>query len=94
MSSGRNDSWRQRYEAGRTRDEQRDTAWVQDHFGGPVTRTLVKELPLLLLAGLLGLLTWGWQGAVVHVALLLVVVLGFRAWARRRFLGGGRDRGR
>ncbi|MGY1620922.1 hypothetical protein ACI789_01850 [Geodermatophilus sp. SYSU D00965] len=49
---------------------------------------------MLLLAGLLGLPTWGRQGAVVHVALLPVVVLGFRAWARRCFLGGGRDRGR
>lgn len=84
-TSGPNRSWQQRYEAGKARDEQQGAAWVQSHFGGPVLRTPAKELPLLLIMFVVGLLTLGWQAGLINVALLLVVVLGFRAWARRRY---------
>ncbi|MGY1665131.1 hypothetical protein [Geodermatophilus sp. SYSU D00696] len=50
---------------------------------------VVRELPWLLLLALIGLLTLGWQAAVVNVAVLLAVVLGFRVWARRRYGVGG-----
>ena len=92
MASGPNGSWQQRYEAGRARDEQRSSSWVRDRFGGSVGRTLAKELPLFAGIFLVGLLTLGWQVGVVNVALLLMVVLGFRVWARRRYgLGGPRQ---
>lgn len=92
MTSGQNGPWQKRYEAAKARDEQRSAAWVQSHFGGSVSQTLVKEIPLLLLMGLIGLFTLGWQVAFLNVALVLVVVLGFRTWARRRY-GVGSQRG-
>jgi hypothetical protein len=88
MPTGPNGSWQNRYEAAKARDEQRSAAWVQSHFGGPVIRTVVKELPLLLLVGLIGLFTLGWQAAFINMALLLIAVLLFRAWARRRYVTG------
>ena len=85
MSSGQNESWQKRYEAGKARDEQQSAAWVRRRFGGSVSQTLVKELPLLGLMFLIGLLTLGWEAGLINVALLLIVVLGFRTWARRRY---------
>lgn len=84
-SSGPNRSWQQRYEAGKARDEQQGAAWLQSHFGGPVLLTLAKEVPLLLIMFIIGFLTLGWQAGLINVALLLIVILGFRAWARRRY---------
>ena len=84
MSSGQKDSWQERYEAGRARDEEQSAAWVRRRFGGPVSQTLVTEVPLLAFAFLIGLLTLGWQAGLINVAVLLIVVLGFRTWARRR----------
>ncbi|MGY1651186.1 hypothetical protein [Geodermatophilus sp. SYSU D01119] len=83
MGARRDGSWQSRYEAARAKDEADNAAWVQSHFGGPVTRTLAKQLPGFVFLALVGLVTLGWQAAVVNVVLLLVVVLGFRAWARR-----------
>jgi hypothetical protein len=85
VSSGQSDSWQTRYEAGKARDEQQSAAWVRRRFGGPVSQTLVKELPLLGFAFLIGLLALGWQAGLINVAALLIVVLGFRTWARRRY---------
>jgi hypothetical protein len=61
VSAGQNGSWQRRYEAGKARDEERNADWVQNRSGGPVTRTLVKEFPLLLLVWAIGLLILGWQ---------------------------------
>jgi hypothetical protein len=57
----------------------------QSHFGGSVTRTTVKELPWLLFVWLIGLFTLGWQVAFINAAVLLIFILGFRVWARRRY---------
>jgi hypothetical protein len=65
---------------GKARDQERSAVWVRDRFGGPLSRALLKELPLLSFAALLGLLTLGWQAALINVVLLLVVVFSFRAW--------------
>jgi hypothetical protein len=85
VSSGQSDSWQKRYEAAKARDEQQSAAWVRRRFGGPVGQTLVKELPLLGFVFLIGLLTLGWKAGLINVVLLLIVVLGFRSWARRRY---------
>jgi hypothetical protein len=85
VSSGQNNSWEQRHQAGKARDDQRNAAWVQSHFGGSVGQTLVRELPLLVLAFLVGLFMLGWRAGLINVALLLIVILGYRAWARRRY---------
>ena len=85
MSSGQNNSWEQRYRAGKARDDQRSAAWVQSHFGGSVGQTLIREVPLLGLMFLVGLFTLGWRAGLINVALLLIVIFGFRAWARRRY---------
>jgi hypothetical protein len=61
VSTGQDESWQRRYEAGKARDEERNADWVQNRSGGPVTRTLVKEFPLLLLVWAIGLLILGWQ---------------------------------
>ena len=88
-NSGNGESWQSRYEAGRARSDAANGAWVRERFGGPLSRTLLKELPWLVLLGLIGLVTLGWEAAVINVVLVLVVVLGFRAWARRHYGAGG-----
>ncbi|WP_336028505.1 hypothetical protein [Geodermatophilus sp. FMUSA9-8] len=85
MGARRDGAWHSRYEAAKAEDEAGNAAWVRSHFGGSVTQTLAKELPWIAFLALVGLVTLGWQAAVVNVVLLLVVVLGFRAWARRRY---------
>ena len=85
MTSGQHRSWQERFEAGAARDRQENTAWVRDRFGGSVGSTLRRQLPATVVLALVGLVTLGWQAAVVNVVVLTVVVLGFRAWARRRY---------
>src|SRR5688572_22399805 len=85
MEGDHENSWQKRYEAGTARDRAANAAWVQRRFGVPLSRTLLQELPLLVGLFLLGLLLHGWTLGLVNVAILLVVILAFRAWARRHY---------
>ena len=46
---------------------------------------MLKTLPEMVSVFLSGLLFQGWLWGVVTAAVLLAVVLAFRAWARRRY---------
>jgi hypothetical protein len=58
---------------------------VQNHVGGPVSRTPVKQVPLLLLAWPIGRFTVARRTGFINVVLPLVVISGFRARARRLY---------
>jgi hypothetical protein len=85
MKGDREGSWQRRYETGTARDRAANVAWVQRRFGVPLSRTLLQELPWLLGLFLLGFLLQGWLWGLVSAAVLLVVMLAFRAWARRHY---------
>ncbi|MGK5113184.1 MULTISPECIES: hypothetical protein [unclassified Geodermatophilus] len=76
--------WQRRYEAGTARERAGNEAWVKRRFGVPIGRTIAREVPwalgLFLLLSLLQDWVWGLVGALGY----LVVMLVFRAWARRR----------
>lgn len=83
MGGDRGNSWQKRYEAGAAREQTGNAAWTQLKFGGPLSRTLLQTLPGIVALFLLGLLLQGWLWGLVCAAVLLAVVLAFRAWARR-----------
>ena len=85
MDGRQDDSWRKRYEAGAAREQAGNAAWAQRRFGVPLRRTVLVTLPGMVSVFLIGLLIQGWRWGVVTAAVLLAVVLIFRAWARRRF---------
>ncbi len=83
---GRQDgSWQKRYEAGTAREQAGNAAWAHRRFRVPLRRTLLETLPEMVSVFLIGLLLQGWLWGVASAAVLLAVVLVFRAWARRRY---------
>jgi hypothetical protein len=85
MDGRQDDSWQKRYEAGAAREQAGNAAWAQRRFGVPLRRTVLETLPEMVSVFLIGLLFQGWLWGVVSAAVLLAVVLVFRAWARRRY---------
>jgi len=85
MSGDRESSWQKRYEAGAGRVEAGNAAWTQQRFGVPLTRTVLQTLPGMVVLFVIGLLLQGWLWGLISAAILLAVVLIFRAWARRRY---------
>jgi hypothetical protein len=85
MEGDRGSSWRERHEAGLARERAGNAAWVQRRFGVPLSRTILRELPVIALIFLLGYLFQGWIWGAVSAALFLSVILVFRVWARRHY---------
>lgn len=85
MEGDREISWKERHEAGLARERAGNATWVQRRFGGPLSRTLLRKLPVTALIFLLGYLFQGWIWGAVRAAPLLSVILVFRAWARRHY---------
>jgi hypothetical protein len=85
MEGHRGSSWRERHEAGLARERAGNAAWVQRRFDVPLSRTILRELPVTALVFLLGYLFQGWIWGAVSAALFLSVILAFRVWARRHY---------
>jgi hypothetical protein len=85
MDGAQDNSWQKRYEAGAGREQAGNGSWMQQWFGVPLRRTMLLTLPEMVSVFLIGLLFQGWLYGVVTAAVLLAVVLVFRAWARRRY---------
>jgi hypothetical protein len=85
MDGDQDNSWQKRYEAGASRERAGNAAWTQHKFGVPLGRTVLQTLPGMVALFLVSLLMQGWVWGLVSAAVLLAVVLTFRAWARRRY---------
>jgi hypothetical protein len=85
MNEEGEDSFRKRYDAGLARERAGNETWARQRFGAPLGQSLLKELPLLAGLFLFLLLIQGWVWAVCGLAVMLAVILLFRAGARRRY---------
>ena len=77
--------WRERYDAGAARERAANQAGVRRRFGVPLWRGVLQELPWMAALFLLNLLLQDWVWGAISAGALLVVMLLFRAWARRRY---------
>lgn len=66
-------NWERRLERGRRADRARGGEWLVRRFGGPLLRTIAREIPLALALAVFGYLTVGPAWAVGVFVVLLAV---------------------